>query len=153
MRETHGATKGKKHTREYISWYSMKTRCYNTNREDYKNYGGRGISVCDKWLDSFESFLNDMGFCPDGHSLDRINVEGDYEPSNCRWADRTTQCTNSRVRSDNKVGCKGVNWHSKERKWNARISVKGKRISLGSFKNLNDAIKARKEAEIKYWNK
>lgn len=81
-------------TQEYHAWNGMRQRCYNKNSPKYKNYGARGIKVCDRWLHSFENFYADMGKCPDGFSLDRIDVNGDYTPENCRWADDVTQCNN-----------------------------------------------------------
>lgn len=81
----------------------MKTRCNNPNYPQYKNYGGRGIKVCERWSNGengksgYECFLEDMGQRPEGLSLDRIDVNGNYEPGNCRWADRITQNRNKRV--------------------------------------------------------
>ena len=82
--------------KEYRIWGNMKTRCYNSRNPDYCNYGQRGIKVCDRWKDSFDTFLRDMGNCPDGFTLDRINNDGDYKPSNCRWTDIITQNNNNR---------------------------------------------------------
>lgn len=142
----------KRDIKEYRAWQYMKTRCYNKNRLDYKNYGGRGIKVCPEWKDNFDQFLADVGYAPGPeYSLDRIDCDKNYQPGNVRWATREIQNINVTNRSDNKVGCRGVNWHAGERKWNARISVKGKRIALGSYDNLEEAIAARKEAEAKYW--
>lgn len=83
---------------EYISWQSMKQRCYNKNAHGYEHYGGRGIVVCEKWLEAFHNFLQDMGLRPtDKHSLDRIDVNAGYCPENCRWATQKTQQNNKRT--------------------------------------------------------
>jgi hypothetical protein len=74
----------------------MKKRCYAINTPGYELWGGRGIKVCDSWRYNFERFLDDMGKCPDGYSLDRIDVNGHYEPSNCRWASASVQANNAR---------------------------------------------------------
>lgn len=92
----HGRNKKGQITPEYRSWINMKQRCYNVNKDNFKNYGGRGIKVCDKWKDSFINFFQDMGERPIGKTLDRINVNGDYEPSNCRWATYKEQMNNQR---------------------------------------------------------
>jgi hypothetical protein len=82
-------------TPEYKIWSKMKTRCLNKNNDKYHRYGGRGISVCDKWLSSVEAFVDDMGERPSiRHSIDRINNNGNYEPKNCRWATHTQQMRN-----------------------------------------------------------
>ena len=93
---------------EFISYDSMKQRCLNPKAKAYKNYGGRGIKICDRWLakpNGFKNFLKDMGKCPKGttksgyraYTLDRIDVDGDYCPRNCRWADWKTQSANKRA--------------------------------------------------------
>lgn len=82
---------------EYVAWKSMKNRCYSKSYIGYNHYGGRGITVCDRWRYSFENFISDMGDKPTiKHSLDRIITDGNYEPSNCRWATRLQQNTNNR---------------------------------------------------------
>jgi hypothetical protein len=75
----------------------MKARCYNQNDKAYANYGGRGITVCNKWKDSFETFYADMGSKPKGTTLDRINNDGNYEPSNCKWSSMSEQGRNRRT--------------------------------------------------------
>jgi hypothetical protein len=80
----------------YDVWRSMKDRCFNQNFRQWDDYGGRGITVCDRWKNSFQTFVSDMGERPLGHVIDRINNDGNYEPSNCRWVDRKTSQRNRR---------------------------------------------------------
>lgn len=92
----HGdSPKGKKYSREYSSWAHMKTRCTNTKNDNYKYYGGRGVGFCERWK-SYKNFLADMGRCPEGMTLERKNVNGNYEPSNCKWATWEEQRANKR---------------------------------------------------------
>jgi hypothetical protein len=90
-------THGRHDTRTYQAWHSMRQRCLNALHRAYPSYGGRGITICRRWLDSFEAFLKDMGERPDNRSLDRIDNDGNYKPDNCRWATCSEQQRNTRA--------------------------------------------------------
>lgn len=90
---THGANLNRGMSGTYKSWRNMRQRCYDPNVPRYSMYGGRGIKVCDRWKD-YLAFLEDMGERPEGYSLERIDVDGDYEPGNCEWIPREHQAKN-----------------------------------------------------------
>lgn len=94
----HGHTRQRTQSREWKSWQAMLHRCLNPHANGYRLYGGRGIAVCAQWQgkDGFSQFYKDMGKRPAGHSLDRIDPDGHYEPSNCRWATAAQQAQNRR---------------------------------------------------------
>lgn len=93
--QTHGHARRYQHSREYMTWCDMKKRCENPKDRAYKRYGGRGITVCDRWQ-SFENFLEDMGQKPVGLSLERKENDKGYSPDNCIWATRIEQANNTR---------------------------------------------------------
>lgn len=141
--------------RLYHIWQSMRRRCNSKNDMSYRNYGMRGIKVCDEWND-FRVFM-DWAYA-NGYSdsatrkectIDRINPDGDYKPENCRWVNSGVQALNKR-KVQSKTGVRGV-WLTKSGKYHAVISVNNKRICLGTYKDIKDAIKARREAEMKYF--
>lgn len=132
-------THGLHDSAEYGIWRGIIARCTKPNRKEYQEYGGRGIKVCDEWL-TFARFFKDMGWRPsEAHSIDRIDVNGHYEPSNCRWATRSVQNLNKRPRSEfpgtrrKRTSSGGVE---------ARIMVDGKQIHLGTFKTNEEASEA-----------
>lgn len=95
---THGHRVGRKTTRTRKAYEHAKARCFNPNDEKFPHYGGRGITMCLEWVEDFGRFLEDMGECPPGMSIDRVDVHGHYEPRNCRWATTRQQ---ARTRTDN----------------------------------------------------
>ncbi len=95
----HGIEHGMTGTPEYICWSGIKRRCYNPKDTHWKTYGGRGISVCERWVNSFENFYADMGPRPDGYTIERVDVNGNYEPSNCKWIPaRDQHCNKTNTR-------------------------------------------------------
>lgn len=131
----------------YSTWEGMNQRCNNPNHDSFSYYGGRGIKVCERWK-LFENFLADMGVRPDGKTIDRYpDNNGNYEPSNCRWATPSMQSKNSRLRRDNKSGCKGVFWFAKTNRWMVYINENGHRYDLGYYGDFFEACCVRKAAE------
>ena len=131
MREKHG----KRWTRTYGIWLSMRQRCRNPNNPDYSYYGGRGITVCPRW-DSYTAFLSDMGEAPAGMSIEREDNDKGYEPGNCRWATREAQMRNTR-RS------KPIRFRGEERtlvEWAEHFNVPRKRIRSMMERHPTDKI-------------
>lgn len=143
---------GGSHSPEYRVWATMKERCNNSNSAQYKDYGGRGITYCQDWED-FSNFLRDMGPRPsDKHTIERVDVNGDYRKENCIWTEsRSLQSYNRTKREDNTSGRTGVFWHKPSRKWTSIIVKDKKRFNLGSYDSFDDAVKAREDAEISYY--
>ena len=122
----------------------MKVRCYKKASPNYKDYGGRGITICDRWLESFENFALDMGLKPTSkHTIERENNDGNYEPSNCKWATRVEQGQNKRVYKTSKTGYSGITLTTAGT-YQAR-SLYTNRVVLGCFETLEEAITAQKE--------
>lgn len=147
----HGQNRRGNISPEYHSWRGMIQRCENPKTRSYGDYGGRGISVCPEWRESFERFFADLGPRPSSsHTLDRIEGDNNYEPSNCRWATKTEQSRNVRRSRLNSTGVKGVQ-RSAKNKYRATIGFEGKSLFLGDYDSVKEAAKARKSAEKKYW--
>ena len=138
---THGLTQH----RFYQTWRSMRGRCINPKDRGYKNYGGRGITVCEEWLD----VRNFIAWCEmthpntEGISLDRIDNDKGYSPENCRWADKTTQNINQRMQKNNTSGFVGITWHTFSNRWRVRVNINRQRVNIGSFKTKEEAVQAR----------
>ena len=136
-------THGLRSHRLYIVWHHMLDRCNNIESDNYKYYGERGIEICESWFD-IRNFIDDMfPTFIEGLTLDRINVNGNYEPSNCRWVNQTVQSRNTRrLRSTNTSGYRGVGFHKKDNRFRSRITVDLKNIHIGNFKTALEAAKA-----------
>lgn len=126
-------------TKEGAVWQAAKQRCYNPKNRGFKNYGGRGIGMSAEWYWSFEQFYKDMGPCPAGLSLERMDNDGDYCKDNCKWATRTEQNRNMRMPSTNTSGYKGVSYSQLHAKWVAQIRLEGTNRHLGLYSTPQEA--------------
>lgn len=130
-----------KHPRKtalYGQYYGMLQRCYNPKASGYDNYGKRGVRVCARWFYSFDNFVDDMGQCPKGHTLDRIDNNKAYSPDNCKWSTRTEQNLNQR-----RTATAGV-YQTAAGTWMARVHKNNTRIAQKTFKTKNEAVEFRK---------
>ena len=138
-------THGLRSNRFYDTWYNMLRRCNNLESINYKNYGARGITVCEEWL----NVSNFVAWCDltypniEDATLDRINNDKGYSPENCTWSDKTTQAINQRMKQSNTSGYVGVIWHIRDKRWVVNIRISKKLINLGSFKDKIEAVQAR----------
>lgn len=135
---------------EFNSWRAARSRCTNVKNNEYPRYGGSGIRMCDRWMVSFANFMSDMGPKPSrSHTIERVDQLKGYTPSNCVWATKLEQNINTGTYRNNTSGRKGV-YVTKSGKFYAYIGVQGRAISLGTFENFEDAVKAREKAEHHY---
>lgn len=141
-----GNTKhGLHHTRIYKIWQGLKKRCYNKSYRAYEYYGGKGVIVCDEWLNDVKVFYNwaiNNGY-KENLSIDRINSDGNYSPENCRWADSHIQGINQKIQRNNKSGYKGARFSEKYKKYISEITIYKKHHIIGYFNNLYEAVMAR----------
>lgn len=145
-RETHGMCG----TPEYRSWQSMKDRCINPDNPRYQHYGGRGITYETKW-ETFEGFYEDMGERPEGTSLDRIDVDGNYCKENCRWADATIQGHNRRKFEGFTSNYQGVYFDKSRGKWVSRLQYYGELVHFQRHEDEISAAKAYDNACMEYY--
>lgn len=134
----------------YKTWQGMRSRCGVVSDGQYKHYGARGIKVCERWND-FSKFVEDVGEKPTPkHQLDRIDNNGNYEPTNVRWVLPRQQLFNQRISKRNKSGYRNIFWEERRGKWLVNIAVNRKTIFVGRYEILEDAIAAQKGALDKY---
>lgn len=126
----------------YESYRNMLQRCYNENCEHYDRYGGRGITVCDDWKKSFNTFLKDMGKRPKNHSLDRVNVDLGYSKENCRWTTQSEQIRNRGKTKSKYSNFRGVSYDKAKNKWLAFICFDKKTKYLGRYTTELEAAEA-----------
>ena len=144
-----------KQSRVYTMWCNIKARCYRKTSPDYELYGARGIKMCDEWKNNSKEFIrwaNSNGY-KDNLTIERENSNSDYSPLNCKFITNEEQALNRRTRKDNKYGVRGVSWNSGHKKLSLRLNVDGKRIFVGLYNNIEDAIKAKEEFMEKHKNK
>jgi hypothetical protein len=131
-------------------WKAIIQRCENNKNKQYCLYGARGINVCVVWHE-FDNFYKDMGECPLGLTIERVDNNKGYYKENCEWATYIAQARNRRTRRDSKSGITGIYWNKRDRKYQVEISANGKRNYIGCFMNLDEVKIAREQAERQYW--
>ena len=137
-----GEYHGMKKHRFYDTYRNMKARCYNKSNPAYKHYGERGISVCEEWQDIIKFVAWADSTYIEGYTLDRIDNAGNYEPSNCRWVDATTQAINQRMMKNNTTGYVGV-YVARDNRRESRLTFNKVDIFLGRFNTIEEAAQAR----------
>ena len=141
------STHGLSHTRAYKSHNNMMKRCYEPTEKDKECY--EGVEVSPEWHDVVQ-FYNDMGECPEGYEIERLDCTKDYSKENCIWADEVTQATNRRKFKNNTSGKTGVVWSEGHTKWRVSLNVNKVKIEGGLFEHFEDAVNKREALEKEY---
>ena len=154
--ESNNYKHGMYNSKFYNLWKHIKGRCFNKNDQAYSYYGGRGITICDEWIDDFNSFYKYISLLSkfdkvelENLTLDRIDNNKNYEIGNLRWATRLTQSINRGIYKNNTSGIKGINFNALEQKWKVRVTKNMKRITLGTFVLLEEAKNALNNYKLK----
>mgnify|MGYP003608972505 CR=1 FL=1 len=139
-----GIKHGLTNSRFYKTWKGMLQRCTNPNHKAYKDYGARGIAVCEEWQDvtNFVAWAESTHPNMEGYTLDRIDNDKGYSPENCTWSDKTTQAINQRIMKNNKSGYVGI-YYKSNKKWGANIRINKILKQIGSIKTKEEAVQAR----------
>ena len=129
----------------FKTWQNMKNRCYNPKFKQYEDYGGRGITVCEEWLDArnFVDWVENKSNWEVGLTLDRIDNDKEYSPDNCTFSTRTIQSVNQRQQSNNTSGYVGVTWAKARGKWSARVQIFKRGKHIGYYLSKEEAVQAR----------
>lgn len=145
LKTTHGASG----TRELNIYLKMLLRC-SEKAGDFERpyYYDKGIRVCDRWLEGFESFFEDMGVCPENYSIERLDSNKGYSKENCIWADDFTQASNRGKFSNNTSGKTGVQWEKSSEKWRVHLHYRGVLYSGGRFADFDEACEKRRQLEL-----
>ena len=142
---TTNRTHGLRGHRMYSTWLNMLDRCYNKNFKQFNDYGGRGIKVCEEWLDiaNFVDWVENKSNWVEGLTLDRIDNDKGYTPDNCTFSTRTIQSINQRPQSNNTSGYVGVTWDKSRGKWSARVQIFKRGKHIGYYLSKEEAVQAR----------
>ena len=141
---------GLSNTRAYSAYRHMLRRCSGDSEKDNPYYRDKGIGVCDRWLASVENFYEDMGECPEGYELERLDSDKGYYPENCVWADEQTQSENRGKYTNNTSGRTGVTWSDPHGKWRVYLFHKKRKYEGGLHTSFEKAVEAREALELKH---
>ena len=143
------STHGLSQTRAYAAWFHMRHRCSGSSEKDFEYYQGKGVTYSDKW-ETIEGFFDDMGECPPGYELERLDGSLGYSAENCVWADEFTQAQNRKTFKNNTSGKTGVTWSEQRGKWRVILFHNKIKYDGGFYSDFGAAVKAREKLEIEH---